>query len=219
MRKMDLHQHFASDCGRKPVNVCAVCQKSFDSAIELRKHRATHTADEFVCHTCNRTFDSYNQLRPHLRAHKGNDEWHKCNHCEKKFRQQTSLLSHMSKHTGVNPNQCTACGKRFLTLSKLLLHRKTRPKSCKLVPLQCVLYNFTKSTVFLISFSLYRPAGQPKDAKSIATTIKLNVGKKRMNALEFVCSICHQEYAFQRHLERHMPVHGKLRKNVVNITI
>lgn len=132
-RKMHLYQHFASDCGRKMLNVCIVCKKSFETADNLKAHKVTHTANDLVCDSCGKRFDSYNQLRAHSIVHKPIDELFGCTYCQKKFRRETSMRSHMAKHTGVKPFQCQVCGERFVTLSKLQTHRKSRPISCKLV--------------------------------------------------------------------------------------
>lgn len=132
MRKMHLRLHFASDCGRKPLNVCVVCKKSFDTAAELKAHKVTHAVHELVCEKCSRSFDVYDRLRAHLTMHKNLEKWFECTHCEKKFRYEKSLRSHMVKHTGVKPIRCQVCGERFITFSKFQAHRKSRPKTCKL---------------------------------------------------------------------------------------
>lgn len=137
---MHLHQHFASDCGRKPLYVCIVCEKSFDTAAELKTHKVTHAVIELVCEKCSRSFDTYDRLRAHLAMHKSLEKWFECDYCEKKFRHEKSLQSHMVKHTGVKPIQCQACGERFITFSKFQAHRKLRPKTCKLARYVAVLF-------------------------------------------------------------------------------
>lgn len=131
MRKSHLRQHFASDCGRKPVNVCVVCKISYDTAADLKTHKVTHTARELVCDKCGKSFDTYNSLRLHSLVH-AMDEWFACLYCQKKFRRKTNLRTHMFKHTGLKPFLCE-CGNRFVTLSKYRAHKRLRPDTCMLV--------------------------------------------------------------------------------------
>lgn len=131
-RQSHLVQHSASDCGRKPLNTCIVCKKSFDSLKKLREHRNTHTADDMVCDICGKQCGNYLRLRAHIDVHKPIEERAECPFCQKKFQRETIMRNHIAKHTGVKPYQCRICDERFLTFTKLQQHMKARPKTCKL---------------------------------------------------------------------------------------
>lgn len=193
MLKLQLYQHFASDCGRKPVNVCVVCKKSFDTADELKAHKATHTPSQLKCTHCDKVYDTYNQLRIHSIKHTTLNDWFHCKHCPRKFRREAVLRSHMSKHTGVKPLQCHACGERFLTFKKLQAHRKSRPKTCKLVG--------------------YHPISETADDKLEPKAVGMASRRVRINDLEYACTICEQKYAYKRFLDKHILLHGKSTSN------
>lgn len=88
-----LKRHIKKHSGEKPF-ICSVCKKGFALNSQLKEHRKIHVEKRpFGCSVCDRTFVEEKDLSRHRRyVH------HICPHCEKRFKERTQLLDHMTAH-------------------------------------------------------------------------------------------------------------------------
>lgn len=113
---------------------CSDCEKSCNSAAELRDHQRTHTGERpFQCSFCDKRFALSGTLVRHERLHTGITPYH-CSDCGKTFAQQWTLTTHMRTHTGEKPYSCTQCDKSFVAPGELRRHTRIhtgeKPYTC-----------------------------------------------------------------------------------------
>ncbi|KAM6941553.1 uncharacterized protein PEZ65_003549 isoform 1-T1 [Lycodopsis pacificus] len=114
---------------------CSDCEKSCNSAAELRDHQRTHTGERpYQCSFCDKRFALSGTLVRHERLHTGITPYH-CSDCGKTFAQQWTLTTHMRTHTGEKPYSCTQCDKSFVAPGELRRHTRIhtgeKPYTCK----------------------------------------------------------------------------------------
>ncbi|XP_038142806.1 zinc finger protein 585A-like [Cyprinodon tularosa] len=113
---------------------CSACEKSCNSAAELRDHQRTHTGERpFQCSFCDKRFALSGTLVRHERLHTGITPYH-CSDCGKTFAQQWTLTTHMRTHRGEKPYSCTQCDKSFVAPGELRRHTRIhtgeKPYTC-----------------------------------------------------------------------------------------
>eukprot|EP00066_Takifugu_rubripes_P021910 XP_011611176.1 PREDICTED: zinc finger protein 845-like [Takifugu rubripes] len=113
---------------------CSDCDKSCNSAAELRDHQRTHTGERpYQCSYCDKRFALSGTLVRHERLHTGITPYH-CSDCGKTFAQQWTLTTHMRTHTGEKPYSCTQCDKAFVAPGELRRHTRIhtgeKPYTC-----------------------------------------------------------------------------------------
>ncbi|KAG8014605.1 Lysosomal alpha-glucosidase [Nibea albiflora] len=113
---------------------CSDCDKSCNSAAELRDHQRTHTGERpYQCSFCDKRFALSGTLVRHERLHTGITPYH-CSDCGKTFAQQWTLTTHMRTHTGEKPYSCTQCDKSFVAPGELRRHTRIhtgeKPYTC-----------------------------------------------------------------------------------------
>ncbi|KAF3687941.1 Zinc finger protein 26 [Channa argus] len=113
---------------------CSDCEKSCNSAAELRDHQRTHTGERpYQCSFCDKRFALSGTLVRHERLHTGITPYH-CSDCGKTFAQQWTLTTHMRTHTGEKPYSCTQCDKSFVAPGELRRHTRIhtgeKPYTC-----------------------------------------------------------------------------------------
>ncbi|XP_039655182.1 zinc finger protein 345-like isoform X2 [Perca fluviatilis] len=114
---------------------CSDCDKSCNSAAELRDHQRTHTGERpYQCSFCDKRFALSGTLVRHERLHTGITPYH-CSDCGKTFAQQWTLTTHMRTHTGEKPYSCTQCDKSFVAPGELRRHTRIhtgeKPYTCE----------------------------------------------------------------------------------------
>lgn len=109
IKKIELTRHLYShnpETDRPKNFLCNICHKCFTFASDLRKHETIHQSAsrerKYSCHLCeNKSFYRSEHLKRHiLSMHKSEGEnlYHSCPLCQKKFISQIFMKKHMHTH-------------------------------------------------------------------------------------------------------------------------
>lgn len=128
--KGELFSHFDSECGKKTVNRCIICNESFKTQSRFSIHTRAHPKTDLTCSGCDKSFANYRHFSVHMQGH----EKKKCKICSKEFALASLLRKHMRSHAQGNSFQCLGCDERFDHRIWLVRHRRERPQTCKLAP-------------------------------------------------------------------------------------
>ena len=105
--------------GSRP-NSCHVCDKSFSSESNLRRHiRVNHEASQFPCQECTAVFKRIDSLVRHKRAHHAELC---CSVCHGVFDSVETKSSHDCTRPSEKKLSCDVCGKSFVNRSNLNKH-------------------------------------------------------------------------------------------------
>ncbi|XP_061730143.1 zinc finger protein 383-like [Cydia pomonella] len=130
-----------------------------------------------ACYECDKEFRCQAQLETHVRTHTG-DKPFSCMYCSRRFAQKHNLTIHLRVHTGEKPFQCDVCSKTFSAQGNLQAHLKIHTGQKDHV---CSLCN--KS--FITSSELSRHINKHRGVKN------------------YKCDICGAAYAQSRDLKIH----------------
>ncbi len=89
------------------------CSVSTSSSITLSKFgkKLHQNGENFECEYCEKTFKRQDSLKSHLKIHLGTA--YKCQYCNKLFSRKSNLSQHILIHTKARPFQCGYCNKTF----------------------------------------------------------------------------------------------------------
>ena len=92
---------------------CTVCNKSFFTNSDLKKHFESHQGKIMPCEFCGKLFSCMNNLRTHLVYHQ--DPKFSCTFegCNKKFFARKLLRAHTKVHQGQKDFACEYCDKKY----------------------------------------------------------------------------------------------------------
>lgn len=124
----------------KRLRECTVCNKLFDSKLQLTQHRIEmHDAPQvYSCHICGAVRKDEEYLELHMNLHEGKTE-NECRYCPKRYSRPTNTLRHMRKHWDKKKFQCEKCGLRF-SQDNILYNHKMRHEAEE-NPLICSICN------------------------------------------------------------------------------
>ena len=102
---------------------CKICEKSFPTELHLNKHtRKSHTDTRYTCAIGSLTFKHKDSLTLHdASAHKRKFKMI-CQFCGRGFNIKTEYQSHIYRHKGLTPYQCSKCGDYFRAKYTLKCH-------------------------------------------------------------------------------------------------
>ena len=79
---------------------CDICDKTFKTDSEVRKHRRCHFEGKYQCHICGKKYKTPGNRNVHLRQVHGNAKFD-CQFCDKSYQSQAALKKHVKKkHAG-----------------------------------------------------------------------------------------------------------------------
>ncbi|XP_078514940.1 uncharacterized protein LOC144773667 [Lissotriton helveticus] len=120
--KLNLDTESFPGLGQKEdIFQCQTCEMKFCDLRSLRTHQQEHAAMENMAklgatspHRKNVNFEELNfNIKPHL-----------CTECGKRFKLETTLISHLKIHAGKKPFPCSECGKTCVSAPHLIEHQK-----------------------------------------------------------------------------------------------
>ncbi|CAF4913224.1 unnamed protein product [Pieris macdunnoughi] len=171
---------------------CVVCGGCWSRASVAADHVHRHHAGPTPTHTCNmcgHRDTTLGKLRNHIKkAHSGQ---HKCELCDKVFRDKTSLRKHLFIHSGVKEYSCSECGKQFLFKKAMEIHLVTHQSPAYMYCYQCDM-----------TF---------KNQMSYNQHMKYNLKHIDPDKLKYACKLCDKKFVKAKRLEEHnMAVHLKI---------
>ncbi|XP_019867992.2 zinc finger protein 652-like isoform X2 [Aethina tumida] len=143
---LKLDRHARKQHAGMKIHKCDVCNKEFDRANHLRRHRMSHSSEKpyqcqvvaekkYGCPLCNKFFTTEKYRDVHAKGHNGEKEY-RCKTCLKSFISKSHLTEHMKFHNDHSKKfLCSECGQRFIRNDYLVIHmrrhRGEKPFKCK----------------------------------------------------------------------------------------
>ncbi|GBO03035.1 Zinc finger and BTB domain-containing protein 14 [Araneus ventricosus] len=115
--------------------VCPTCSKSFPWKKSLVMHMKIHTGKKlFTYEICQISFGRNDSLKRHTKPHASeieeNENYLKCDICDKTFRLKDNLKDHMKTHSKENNFKCNICDRSFQRKHCFAMHmRKHQEKN------------------------------------------------------------------------------------------
>ena len=167
-------------------HMCEICNKSFSSKYNLKRHFQRHDADyQFKCHVCVSFFKTKEELETHsAKSHIGNNL---CVTCGKTFARKNALADHTLKHTRDT----------YQSPSKRLF----------VCPFESCNKKFVRKTIYqdhLNTHSDLKPYTCETCNKQFNGRYRLNFHKRVCSGgLKFVCDVCNFNLSDPTALKRH----------------
>ena len=128
-RSSNLKAHMIIHVDFKPFS-CRVCAKRFSHTSNLRRHEILHTGLKLhICMLCGKGFSLPSGLKEHMIIHDDNAEPHRCDHCNKEFKEYKKLRRHIDLHINEKKYVCLCCNRRFHQKTGLKRHLLTHSEA------------------------------------------------------------------------------------------
>jgi len=88
---------------------------------QIRKNIGNISKKQLMCEYCQKKFNHAGDLNKHRRKHTG-EQPYICNMCERKFTTSSNLVRHQQTHLEIKPFCCQICGSTFTRKIKLSAH-------------------------------------------------------------------------------------------------
>ncbi|XP_026754004.2 zinc finger protein OZF-like [Galleria mellonella] len=188
-KKLLLDKHVSVHSGEKLYD-CNDCGKKFRTSSNLFQHKRIHAIHkEFVCEVCHRGFAVKSNLLKHQgksRCKRPIDQPIVCHVCNKVFKREFLLKSHLRRHTTDKPFSCELCDMNFKYKSTLIrhiqLHNGLKPYACS-----------------ICNKSFTHPG-------LIKPHMRIHTGEK-----PYECPVCNKLFAHKHNMQRHALRHNKVK--------
>lgn len=104
----------------KEKQICEICSKSVNK-VNMNQHLKNHQKPMMECPKCDRKFRWDTSLKSHINSAHG-DTWYPCEYCNKQFKDRTNLKNHRYSHTGGGNYTCGNCDSHFLRKDQYRSH-------------------------------------------------------------------------------------------------
>lgn len=192
---------------------CQKCKSEFTSLEDLGQH-LTSTRHHHSCPFCKNAFPCQHFLRRNLstkKTRKGST--FQCRRCRKNFSTAAIFKVHMASHaTASRPHKCDQCDKSFKNPDKLAKHKRLvhGPKRKLKCPFRNVsdckkeFKNFASLRIHMVSHSGVKPFKCPQCSKAFTRRPNLNEHMlTHSNDYPIRCSRCNKGFAYARYLKFH----------------
>lgn len=203
--------------------VCMVCYKKFSASNTLIDHLILlHNQIQFdLCPNCNIPFANQKKLRIHLlQNEKTGCEIHVCTFCDKTFKKQELMRSHMYRHTGRGSFECQHCKKTWKNRSLLKRHLESHKTEKAYL---CCVCSKRFSTANSLKVHMNIHTGERSYACTICTKVYSEQRFLRVHMCshtgegKYVCKICSKPFYSSSQLKLHMCKHTGERPHVCKI--
>ena len=111
-----------------PPLLCSICGKAYNR-YTLKKHmEQVHSTIIFTCEVCNKSFKSANNLKKHESIHSVAKSKYICDICGFTTRHGSCLWKHKIRHHSTErPHKCEFCDRSYCFPSELLAHKRSHP--------------------------------------------------------------------------------------------
>ncbi|CAF4888855.1 unnamed protein product [Pieris macdunnoughi] len=115
---------------KNKIKNCEHCDEQFETLWERQKHQfkehgiAVPKLTKVKCNVCDREFSDQSANNLHFRRCHLLEKNHKCQYCDMRFFDTSSLRKHVYKHTGEKNFHCQVCSKSFSLKNTLTEHMR-----------------------------------------------------------------------------------------------
>lgn len=117
----------------KPQLTCSHCNKTFATELNYKRHLNSlqnNVKKRYHCNNCGKFFQKLRDLESHHDSEHRDDKVFRCGVCQAEFCWHENLLKHKQVHD-VDSHVCGTCGRKFIDLTSLLVHKRTCHMSSK----------------------------------------------------------------------------------------
>ena len=102
---------------------CKFCPGSFRNNEQLKQHQKRHFGSQYQCNLCNKTFRWDSSLNSHMQAaHNDSPPAFQCSDCGRSFKDKNNYKKHVFTYSKIRPYACTMCRKGFIRKDLLKKH-------------------------------------------------------------------------------------------------
>ncbi|KAJ8667973.1 hypothetical protein QAD02_009636 [Eretmocerus hayati] len=128
--------------------VCKPCGKNFKTRKGLKKHEweVHKNQNSIACEFCEKRFKTNSCLRSHMRMH-SEERPFSCTSCCKSYKRKKDLKYHEKTHSDMKPFSCDLCAKPFKSRSHLEIHMTTHSDEKPFICEKCLQSFKTKTNL------------------------------------------------------------------------